>query len=93
MNIKQVIQDMKECHQVPNKQTVWEHGESVCTNLNQILDFLIEGKNLPESWPIPCWLKEKEKLTHYLFSREILSRYTLYHDLGKPYCKERDEAG
>ena len=94
MNLDKVIEDMKKCYQIPDKQTVWEHGESVQRNLNTILDFLLENKSLPPGWIIPCWLTDsKDIIVSFLYSREILNQYSLFHDLGKPYCQIRDEAG
>jgi len=94
MNIDQVILAMKSCDQVSRKQTVWEHGESVRDHLLMIYDYLTDGKALPCDWRIPPWLKEKkEQLAQILYPREVLARYALFHDLGKPYCQEKGPDG
>ena len=93
-SLEDVIEDMKSCYQIPNKQTVWEHGESVRENLLKIYDFCSEGKDLPIHWPIPDWLNShKKSIRQVLYSKELLGRYALFHDLGKPYCSEKDPDG
>jgi hypothetical protein len=92
--IQIIINDMKKCFQIPEKQTVWQHGQSVKQNLILILDFLLDNKPLPNEWLIPSWLAEsKNKIVPLLYPRSVLEKYALFHDLGKPYCQIHDEFG
>ncbi len=91
--MKQVIKDMKKTFQIPEKQTVWEHGTLVRKYLFSLIDFL-EDKNPNLNLIYPSWVIDyKYFLQKDLFSRKILSRYTLFHDCGKPYVVIKDEYG
>ncbi len=91
--MKQVIKDMKRTYQIPGKQTVWEHGVLVREYLFSLIDFL-EGKEPNLKLIYPSWVIDyKEFLQKTLLPKKILSRYSLYHDCGKPYVVTKDEYG
>ncbi len=83
---------MEQCYQTPG-QNIYQHGISVRDHLRQIIDFLKGNDNL-EGWKIPPWLvSEKEILLDKILPWEILENYTVYHDVGKPFCRMVDEDG
>jgi len=89
-----VIEAMQRCEQFPG-QTVWQHGESVQSHLLELLSYLRENTTINEKkWYIPDWaLIYREKILANLAPIGILMDYTLYHDAGKPFCREIDKEG
>lgn len=83
---------MEQCYQTPG-QNIYQHGLSVRDHLKQIFDFL-QDKNSLEGWRIPSWLlSEKDFLLSKVLPWEVLETYTVYHDVGKPFCRTVDENG
>lgn len=71
---------MQECNQFDN-QTVYEHGLSV-----QSVFISLYNKNF-ESYLIPDWfINNFEYLKNNLIKYEDILEYTLFHDVGKPFC-------
>lgn len=94
ITLDQAISDMKSCYQIPGRQTVWEHGESVARHLEMIYDYVKGGAPFSPELPRPCWLDEKKHLiSKMLYDKEVLLRYALFHDIGKPYCITKDPDG
>ena len=83
---------MKNCSQT-KEQTIYEHGISVRDHVFQIINY-IKTSTIDGEWKLPSWLIEnKEKILSKLLSENIIEIYTLFHDVGKPYCKITDENG
>lgn len=83
---------MESCYQTPG-QNIYQHGLSVRDHLKRIIDFL-HGKDSLSGWRIPSWLvSEKEFLLSRLLPWKVLETYTVYHDVGKPFCRTVDEHG
>lgn len=83
---------MERCYQTPG-QNIYQHGLSVRDHLKQILSFLRKQDSL-EGWKIPLWLSsERDLLLSKLLSWDMLEIYTIYHDVGKPFCRIIDETG
>ena len=84
---------MRSCEQTSG-QTIYEHGLSVWSHLEELLDFL-DGKPLDESrWRVPSWLPENRQLLRSLApSRALLREYAIFHDCGKPRCRTVDPEG
>ena len=84
---------MRECEQTAG-QTMLEHGLSVWSYLNELLRFL-DGEPLDETrWRVPKWLLEnRELLRSWVLPRDTLKEYAIYHDCGKPRCREVDSDG
>jgi hypothetical protein len=84
---------MRACEQTAG-QTILEHGLSVWSYLDELLRFL-NGEPLDETrWRVPKWLLEhRELLKSWTLPRELLREYAIYHDCGKPRCKETDAEG
>jgi hypothetical protein len=92
--VNQVIEDMQKCYQIPGKQTVWQHGESVRDQLMSLYDYCKDDNQLDAKLPKPEWLtKNRELIGRMLYPRDVLERYALFHDLGKPYCQVQDPDG
>ena len=84
---------MSACEQ-SKSQSVLQHGESVKKYLFDLLDHLRTGKELEYSWRLPDWVYTyKELLLSNIVSNDILEMYTVYHDIGKPFCLVIDDVG
>jgi hypothetical protein len=92
VNFEDMVVKMLQCEQAPGL-SVYLHGQQVWDRLRQLLDYLKHGGELPD-WKLPKWLVEyREQLSQCLYDDTILNLYILYHDCGKPFCLEVDEAG
>ena len=79
---------MQRCTQTAG-QSVLEHGFSV----NRYFHDLIQEQPTLE-WRLPDWFSEhRQTLLDRLHSLDVIDRYTVYHDCGKPYCRVLDEQG
>jgi len=79
---------MKECPQT-NNQSVWQHGESVKSYLNDLLKHLIYKEKLQYNWKLPEWIYDPIFIRNIVCN--LIDQYALYHDCGKPYCVEYTE--
>jgi hypothetical protein len=73
-------------------QSVYEHGVSVKNYFFDLLDHLRYNKPLKYEWQLPEWIYDPILLKN-LPDDSILELYTLYHDIGKPFCIEYDTEG
>lgn len=71
-------------------QSVYEHGLSVQNHTIEIINIL---NGLPTEYKLPNWFIYKEYILKDLLNIDIIKEYTLFHDIGKPYCKTIDEFG
>ena len=84
---------MKSCPQTPT-QSVWEHGVSVSAYFQDLYKHLKFGRHLRKEWRLPEWIYEhKELILGELASMQTITKYQVFHDCGKPYCREVDEQG
>jgi hypothetical protein len=83
---------MQQCEQTPG-QSVLQHGESVWEHLCFLSDQLNKCKLVSdEVWRFPDWLSEyRIKILENLQNEGKLQEYAVYHDCGKPYCRQVDE--
>jgi len=80
---------MLKCEQTQG-QSVYQHGLSVSQHYRE----LIEENLNPSGWRIPSFFSEyKDHILANLHPIEVASTYLLYHDCGKPFCREVDENG
>ncbi len=96
------IQDMKQCQQ-SEKQSVWEHGLSVQNYTNILIKYLHDSKysnytgQIEGNWKLPNWIinnrRNFDELRWSKYYQYLIQNYTLFHDLGKPYCLAVDENG
>lgn len=82
---------MSACEQMSGL-SVLEHGESVHQYYLDLKDHVINGQEIRFEWKLPEWVYN-ESLWEMLEKEEVLKRYQIYHDCGKPYCIEFDEEG
>lgn len=87
-----VVQAMRECEQTEG-QSVLDHGLSVASYLDELLDYL-EGEPLRREWRLPEWVDTyREELRDAAYDRYTLRKYATFHDCGKPRCREVDNEG
>lgn len=77
---------MSSCCQTPG-QTILQHGESVAAWYGD----LISGEPKRE-WRLPDWF-DLELLLPLCPSASTMLWYHIYHDCGKPFCRQVDEEG
>lgn len=90
MNSPELIEKMKSTPQ--GKQSVYEHGESVRDHVTDLVEHLRQGTPLKYEWRLPDWILYPA-LIEKLFDLKTLQIYALFHDCGKPDCKEVDAEG
>lgn len=72
--------------------SVLEHGESVHDYYLDLSAHILEGRDLRFEWKLPDWLKAPELWAGRL-DEAIIREYQVWHDNGKPFCREVDEDG
>lgn len=82
---------MSSCEQTKG-QSVLEHGESVFKYFQDLYYHLIQHSDLKLNWKLPEWIYEKSIVNNLINLHDIMM-YQVYHDCGKPFCKEIDEDG
>mgnify|MGYP001281841651 CR=1 FL=1 len=88
MKRKDLIKEMKAEYQIEGSLTILDHGLSVYDKYKDLIN------NNTEKWRLPRWYSEnKEWVLQNIHSHEIIKEYTIMHDCGKPFCKEKDEYG
>lgn len=86
-----VIADMLACEQTAGLD-VLAHGRLVHDHYKALVGALEEGR-LPEGdWRLPDWVRSPVLLERRL-PAEVVAEYQIFHDCGKPYCLEIDDAG
>lgn len=94
INLKTVFQTVENMmkKEQTNGVSILEHGLQVCDKLfNLILPAL---KTEETEIKLPDWFKQnKSFILENIPSEYVLRKYTIFHDIGKPYCLERDEEG
>ena len=84
---------MRSCEQTKG-MSVLEHGFSVKNYLFDLLNHLRHDTPLKYEWCIPDWLyPNKDLILSSLPDDYTLKIYTIFHDIGKPYCLTIDEDG
>lgn len=84
---------MKSCTQTKN-QSILDHGFSVKNHLFDLISHLEKGTPLKYEWKLPNWVYDnKDLLLSSLPSKQTLKLYTVFHDIGKPFCQEIDSDG
>lgn len=84
---------MKECFQTAN-QNMLAHGQSVRSwylDLNR----LVLGEKHSKEWRLPDWINHSTIFNHLeeCANAEAIKLYQIYHDCGKPFCREVDVDG
>lgn len=69
-------------------QTILQHGEAVAQKYKNLLS------NKTAGWKLPGWfIKYSSELFKLTPSAEVMEQYHVYHDCGKPYCRQVDAEG
>lgn len=80
-----MIESMKNTWQIPDKQTVYEHCEVVQKRAVELYNHIVHHHVLTSWWCLPDWVHENAPVIRKeIVSLQEISRYTLYHDCGKP---------
>lgn len=84
---------MQDCEQTKGI-SVLAHGESVRDHTFDLINHLRHGSPFVNEWRLLDWIYEHTDLIlSSLPSDETLNLYTVYHDIGKPFCLETDADG
>lgn len=82
-----MIKSMKT-YQIKDKQTVFQHGVSVYSFYKDLVN------QRKKNWKLPEWfLNNKDFIKENIHSEDIIRRYAVLHDCGKPSCITFDEFG
>ena len=89
----EMAQAMLFCEQTKG-QTVYQHGYSVWEHVQDIFNHL-NGRNTTYEWKLPDWIDQYKSNILSLIEDKMsdIQVYCIYHDCGKPYCKQVDETG
>lgn len=84
---------MIKCPQT-EEQSVYQHGLSVKEHFESLI-YHLESNNLSDpNWKLPDWIyRYKNDILSNLHDEDTISKYTVYHDAGKPFCRTVDETG
>lgn len=90
----EMVATMLRCQQTQG-QSVYQHGQSVCTHFFDIVDHIKKIHDLPEDrWKLPSWIVEYgDKLVEHLHDESVIRQYTTYHDCGKFLVETVDAYG
>lgn len=93
LTYEQLIKDMKACEQTKG-MSVLDHGEMVKDYYHDLYFHLYEDTTLRYEWKLPDWIfYYREIILSNLYNLETMSRYHVYHDIGKPYSQSIDDKG
>ncbi len=84
---------MTNCFQTEG-MSIYDHGISVREWYCDLRDYILVGDGLEKTWKLPSWIKS-DVVKNYLssFDDMIAEMYQIYHDCGKPFCREVDKNG
>jgi hypothetical protein len=84
-------QVMRSTEQTPG-MSVLEHGLQVARYFEDLRKHVLTGTPLKYEWKLPEWVYDTA-LWEALITLQTVRRYQIYHDAGKPFCREVDELG
>lgn len=82
---------MEDCYQFPG-MSVYEHGESVVEWFTDLYNHVVHNIELEHTWRLPNWINNP-LIKQNLLPLNTLQTYQLWHDIGKPECREVDSEG
>ena len=89
----EAVANMLKCQQTET-QTVYQHGQSVKNFLFDILNHIRNNDEMEYQWKFPEWFNlYSNQIIENIYSDDILTKYTIFHDIGKYYVKTIDEQG
>jgi hypothetical protein len=78
---------MRQCEQ-SSGQNILQHGEAVAVCYKQLITGDTSG------WRLPDWfISHGQELIKLSLPDDVMETYHVYHDCGKPYCRQVDDAG
>jgi len=86
---------MAACPQTPT-QSVLEHGQAVHNEYLKLVEYLTVEPAHNRAKHYPSWLEKYRKNLRSIVSEiepDTIRDYHVYHDCGKPFCREVDEDG
>ena len=69
-----------------------DHGQSVWSYYQDLVSHLRDGTDLKYEWKLPEWAYDPKVLAGQL-DEHTVGDYLVFHDCGKPFCREVDEDG
>ena len=85
-----LAEKMEACEQAPG-YSVRQHCQDVYNRYLAIRDYMW-GDPIPPEWRIPSWVHDP-LVSEHLLDDDVVHPYLLWHDCGKPFCREVDDAG
>lgn len=86
-----LLERMRGTEQMPGL-SVLDHGIMVADHFRDLEAHVRQGTPLRHEWKLPEWVRDP-RLWARLPSAEILERYQVFHDCGKPFCLVVGEDG
>lgn len=88
---------MRECFQFKSMNML-DHGESVREWYEDLRNLLMSSPEPSKArfarWKLPSWVRSDAVKQHFLTADdEVIRLYQIYHDCGKPFCREVDDEG
>ncbi len=84
---------MRECFQFES-MSVLDHGNDVREWYRDLVTLLLGGADSTRVWRLPDWVFSPAVLAHLRAADDrIVGLYQVYHDCGKPLCREVDAEG
>lgn len=84
---------MRSCFQFKDL-SVLDHGHSVREWYLELRDHLLHDSPLHSEWRLPDWIRSPViRETLALSDDRLVGLYQVYHDCGKPLCREVDPEG
>lgn len=72
--------------------SVLQHGVLVARYFDDLRVHVLEGAPLTFHWRLPAWATSP-LLWQQLMPLPVIRQYQIYHDAGKPICRQQDEHG
>jgi hypothetical protein len=90
-SLAQLRSAMRNCEQTKGL-SVLEHGLQVARYFDDLRNHVINSNPLKYEWRLPEWVYSKD-LWKGVLPLEKVREYQIYHDCGKPFCREVDGQG
>ncbi|NJO64462.1 MAG: hypothetical protein HC836_41860, partial [Richelia sp. RM2_1_2] len=84
---------MIACEQTKG-MSVYDHGILVNEYYHDLMNHLSKGTSLKFKWRLPEWIDSYSLLIlAKTYDSDIMNKYQVFHDCGKPYCRTVDADG
>jgi hypothetical protein len=85
------VETMKTCEQMPGL-SVLDHGLLVERYYLDLVRHVRDCQPLQLVWKLPEWVRDPA-IVERIFDDDLMSRYIVHHDCGKPFCLVIDPEG